>query len=289
MACKICGEQAAYDLVCEKGCGVAAQICSGPMCQFDLWRVRPNEAPSVIPLMNGKCRCNANLHQVTTGSSYLAFRFDTSNKPVFHAGYHTVEACTEMQIVQDAQALQAAWEDEAKRIRGMQWESPNTEGHECSTGKWNHIDEGMDVAKSIAEDGENGAGATLWRVKDHRTGKVIGVLVLDSVEDVINSLTYYSEDNKDPFPRDGFYSGIRKVVGHPNGKGAGEALMAKADEMHRASGVKYMTVIAAMSAVKWYKDRGFFAIALSDCNGVGRACGCVIMIKPRPDPLDFVP
>jgi hypothetical protein len=283
MPCKICDGTPVFDLICEKCGSVAAQLCGGPMCQFDLWRNRPNDVPSVIPLMNGKCTCGGNLNQVEAGAKKWAFRFNTSKKPVFRTGYHKVEECNREQIVQAAKALRIAWEDEAKRKRGKEWGSPETAAHECSTAKWDQIDEGMDVAGAIEKNDEND-NATFWWVKEYGSDQVIGVLVLDKEDEVTNDLTNASEIR---FPKNGFWSGIRKIVGHPHAKGAGEALMAKVDEIHRKSRQKYMTVIAAMSAAKWYMDRGFHPIGLSDCNDEGQACGCVIMIKPAIDQMDL--
>lgn len=290
MACKLCGRTAVYDLVCEKDGNKAAELCDGPMCQFDLWRLRPNEPRSCIPLMNGECTCGAALQQVRAGSGRLAYRFNNATRAVFRMGYHPVEAYSDgwekhSQIVSDASSLLAEWQSVAKKQRGNEaWESSAPEDGKCSGQSWDSIDEGMDVAGEIADvdNNYNREGCTLWKASDYDSGQVIGILIMWDKDDLLSwgDLSGMAEVGglEDFLRREKVWRGIRWLVGHPNVKGAGEALMAKVDELHRQSGHPYMSVIAASSSVLWYKSRGFCVLAPSRCEENGE-CGCQVMVK----------
>lgn len=275
MACKICDGASAYELTCENGCGKAAELCNSPLCQFDLWRVRPNEPPSCIPLMNGKCHCGANLQQVLLGNDRFAYRFNNANRAVFRTGYHTVEEYRAWedgsQIVKDARLLRAAWEARALNERES-IERPPKEDHECSGIGWNQLDEGMDVATEIANVKGNSQRdkCTLWRAVEHGSTKVIGILIMW---------------NPGPMDRD-LEFGIRWLVGHPDAKGAGEALMAQANALHRQARFRAapMTVISARSSVSWYRSQGFALVEPCCCEDGEHPCGCQSMAKPAPSP-----
>ncbi len=294
MACKICDKKAVYDLVCEReGCGAkAAEICNGPMCQFDLWRVRKNERRSCIPLMNGECEiCGAALQQVLTGSGQRAYRFNNATRAVFRTGHHRVEQYTDgweegSKIVSDALHLLGEWQSLAKaqRTERETWKSSEKGDDRCSGDDWNTIDEGMDVATEIASVEKNGRRkeCSLWKVSDSESGKVIGILIMwPFVEIPLDQLTTskHVDELSVAVEYKKVWHGIRWLIGHPTVKGAGEALIAQADAMHRECRMPWMHVIGAASSAVWYASKGFKVLAPSECESEGTDCGCQVMVK----------
>lgn len=177
------------------------------------------------------------------------------------------------QIVKDAQSIRVAWELKAKEKRGLvNWKSSKPPLHKCSGVGWEPVDEGMDVAREIADvdsqEGRTADGVTLWRAHSVTSVATVGILILEHA--VLH------------FP--GAELGIRWLVGHPTTRGAGSALMAKADEIHRKAEYKDspMHVTAAASSVPWYESKGFERRRAATCNDEDTECGCVIMEKPAP-------
>jgi len=179
-------------------------------------------------------------------------------------------------IVQDALAIRAAWVALARRRRGSSYRKADPREGRCSEEDWDQMDEGMDVSAEIADVDanvdRNTADVQLFRAYyEGKEDVTIGILILDA-----------SGTRTDNGLHDQLV--IRWLVGHPDGKGAGQALMAVATQVHGNSQYKQksMLVTSAASAVLWYVKQGFAKLARSDCYDVGTHCGCWEMAKPAP-------
>jgi hypothetical protein len=173
------------------------------------------------------------------------------------------------EIVKDAENLYTQWLLQALNQRGAShFGMPAPPKGRCSGASWGSLDEGMNVAESIADlsqPGRGDPGVTLWRASCFGHFGAVGILI-----------TWHAVENDDETEL-----GIRYLVGHPTKKGAGAALMAKVDELHRS--IKYrkypLHVTAAASSVQWYASKGFVVQGDAECNDEG-PCGCKRMSKP---------
>jgi hypothetical protein len=171
-------------------------------------------------------------------------------------------------IVHDALKLKAAWKALSKTQRPEKRDTP--EAGQCSGKNWKFFDEGVDVAKEIANvDGneDRDDGVSLWRAFNSLTEEkeTVGILILDTVN------IEYKDGLLEVFR-------VRWLVGYPGVKGVGRALLAKADECNLLNLPMY--VISAGSAAGFYEKMGYTTV-ITDKPCGEQVCGCLGLLKPK--------
>lgn len=168
-----------------------------------------------------------------------------------------------------AMGLHFSW-GEAIIKKGRQPKRNPPEGR-CSGESWTVEDEGYDVAIEIANEEEeyrkHDDFQEVWEAEavwgpDNRDN--IGLMIVEKREDIEEASRVF------------LY--IRYLIGSPEHKGAGSALMRKAKEIAKNLGLESIRVDAAGASMGWYKRKGFEEReTLCDHQTPGRPCGCVSM------------
>lgn len=149
--------------------------------------------------------------------------------------------------------------------------------YECSGADWTLAHEGIDVSKELAENPEYTkscaikGGISAQYVAFYAGGDVpIALMMLETRQELPNDLK-----PSDP------HMYIRWLVGSPDRRGGGGALVEYAKIVGHLQGLKRaVTVESAAAAVQWYKDQGYTQVAPSTHEHPNHPCRCVYLAWP---------